>query len=128
MTDAEFEAEHDRIDSLIKFWQDALRLWDYRINVDYHRVRPDSLNSDFVADVETRWEYQTATIRFNMPAVIGLSDDDLCICVAHEFMHILLRPLKPDPQEHWHHNLEELTCERLARALTVLKKADNDAA
>ncbi len=132
MTDAEYEAQRERILSLSKWWIDALGLWQWEINFSWARDSyktpgaPDGRES--VASTDVDWDYAQATITWNMPEVTRFSERKLEEICCHELMHVVVNSMRcehredaPDLYRH-----EELVCTMLARAYLRLRYPEQE--
>jgi hypothetical protein len=91
VNDAEYRATKKRLAVLIEKWRITLYLGNWQIDTTYFRETPEDMCGSGgyapLMDVEPRWEYLKAIIRFNMPMLVSLSDDDLERSIVHELLH-----------------------------------------
>lgn len=100
MTDAEYEAQCQRLRDLADRWVKPLGLGWYHIDFCYARdnykppEREGTARDDSVAYCHTDWRYGDAAITWNMLKLPELNDDDLERAFIHELMHIFLNEMR----------------------------------
>ncbi len=99
MNDAEFEQQKARLIALIDRWIKPLGLAWWSIDIVYVRddykppfATPQKTVS--LAYCEVDWRYYEATITWNMPEVLELSDWKLERGFVHELMHIFIHEMR----------------------------------
>lgn len=93
--------------------------------VQVSHVFCDSMAGEESDDLETTaavtlasWEYRTATITWYLPMVACMHRDRIKLCAIHEYVHVLLGPIKEHIKTTSHAlKLEELATENVARAI-----------
>lgn len=95
MTDAELEAEKNRVRAMFDRWRTVLGLDEWHITLNYRDaeyVKQDGEPSGkwVLGFTQVDWEYRRAVIDFRCDLTAGEPDADLEYCVVHEAMHILL--------------------------------------
>lgn len=94
MKDAEADVQKARIKKLMDKWMPAGFGW-WKIDVEYNRGTVDGKEgSSKNASVYEMWEYRSATITFNLPAIATHNDDDLEETVVHELAHLLVGSIR----------------------------------
>jgi hypothetical protein len=99
MNDAEFDRHKQRLITLRERWWKVLGVGWWSIEFKY--VRTDfAVNGkpepDTVAYTTCDWGYLHGVIRWNMPNVADLDDDELERAFVHEAMHILINEARED--------------------------------
>lgn len=99
MTDKAFKRQKKRVQKYLRHWKVMLGLGVWRIDVDWYDGRlPEtrSLNDRDVvlADIHVSWEYLKATMRVNVAAVAGLSDEQLEEVIIHELLHAVVNEMR----------------------------------
>lgn len=90
MKKRDWDAQVCRIEALITRWQPLLLPGDWRVQHHYSHEG----EGKYTAEVDHRWEYQLATIRWCLPEVAQSSDEVLEEAAVHEFVHCLVGQLK----------------------------------
>lgn len=128
MNDETFALTKNRIDQLIERIRYELGLNTYILNVCYERTAVCGTNNgQVVMDVSSSWEYREITITVYMEACVDLPDDRLETVVWHEFMHVMVQPMRAEePSEH-QRIMEERVCTDLAQAFFFTVKERRDA-
>jgi hypothetical protein len=132
MTDREYREQKARICKLIGKWVGPLGLKWWSLNFTYSREPLESGKGESYACLGTctaDWEYLTAQITFNLPALSKKSDADLEECFVHELCHVFVNEMRmwgekemptEKHDEAMHH--EERTVTQLANAFLWLRK------
>lgn len=102
MTDKQFKRLRDRIKRIALPWIETLGLKWWNIELEYSRDGKDMLSRqeesgavwDCMATASAKWEYLSATVRFNMPTLMDCSDESLEKTILHELCHILVREMR----------------------------------
>lgn len=130
MTDAEFEAQKERLRVLRERWHDALGLKWWDITHEYERdsgrfeLDTGAQASRALAVCEGDWRYLKATVTWNMRFLPDTTDDYLERAYVHEMMHIFL--LETRLEDAAHHAAEERVAETLARAFIWVRDFSAD--
>lgn len=124
ITDAEFEAEQQRIRDMLEYWRSALYLDEWHVNLQFTRGpwQTDGAEQP-IGECLAQWEYRRATITWDTEETRKFDDEGLRHLVFHEAMHILLNEMREDGLKH-----EERVCETLARVLDEFASFDGTAA
>ncbi len=75
----------DAMTALLRDWQRRLGLDDWTITLEFGTVE------DGDGECEAEWEYNKATIRFNMDQI---DEGDHLAFVVHELLHCVTKPLE----------------------------------
>lgn len=100
MTDAEYRKQKQRISKLADKWFAPLGLSWWSIDLRYHREGiPTSKenqagNWECRAQAEVKWEYLSAALNFNLPAVAESIDEELERTFVHECCHVLINEMR----------------------------------
>lgn len=98
MDDKEFEKQRERVLAIFNSWRDLLSLNSHRFSISYDRNNDNDKTT--VARVWANWEYMTHHVKFYMPQVLEIEEDDqLEELVVHELVHVLLDPLSKQLKE-----------------------------
>ena len=120
MTDAEHQAQVERLQFLRERWMPLLPFFD-QWTVKHFLFRDDSgfenTGGSAVAETETLWEYLRVLISWNTSAMRGMADDELEVYFLHELMHGILREMVGKK----HTLAEERTATLLAKAFSYLR-------
>ena len=97
----------DRIGALYDKWKEPLWLGGYRITLDFcydggEFPSEQAAVSEVAARCYADWRYQSALIKFNVPACAGLNDKELESVVVHELVHVLVDEIDISPKQHDH--------------------------
>ena len=93
MTDKEFREQKRRVNKYLDKWQKPAGFGWWYITVEYERDRyTDEPNT--AAHCWSQWQYHQATIRFYLPALKSLEDEELERTIIHELCHLLISPLE----------------------------------
>lgn len=120
-------AEHTmkKIRRYLKKWLQPLGLLWWKIDILYYDdpmevMRQFSSTEDSItyASVQANWQYLTATIKFNLPALAEKSSAEIESTVVHELCHILICEMREDGVDH-----EERVATGLARAFIRTREA-----
>lgn len=121
MTDEEYEAERARIRAIYDRWEPVLGLDAWLITLDYHTgpyVCADGTPSgNAYATAAPHWDYQSASLSFNLQKTRTEDDDDLEDIVVHECVHVLLHELRGTAAMDDHQEHEEHAATMITRAL-----------
>lgn len=111
MNDKEYNAEKRRVLKMFNRWSESLGLGSWKITIQ-------CLNGPFVWNgvvqtgiqglCEVGWEYNRATILFDMSETAKIDDEELRDLIVHESMHVIVHEMRfdvPDEIEH-----EERVC------------------
>lgn len=122
MDDASYAAAKARLVRLLEKWASPLGLGTgWRITVHYERegIRPDDAQAErgerALFEVNTRWQYLTASIKASMPDVAETCAEDVEWAFVHELTHILINECRYMDQKDWLAH-EERVCSTLANA------------
>jgi len=133
MNDAQFNDQRRRLRRVVKAWIDSLGLGGWLLHLSYDRTGEafndeviDNGHIRLVNDAKTtvKWEYQEASISFNVPEFVDYDDDRLEFIVVHELCHLLVNEMRSDHEgERAHGKLlhEERVCTQLARAFIATR-------
>ena len=114
MSDKEFNLQRKRIKTHLKHWRTILGLDSWTIRFEYHETRYED-NPARQADTDGSWQYQDATIRFFLPNIAEVDDDEVREIVVHELCHLLLDPIAHNIYRKEHEKIEFVTTQ-LSRA------------
>lgn len=98
-----FKAQRSRLQKLAERWIKPVGLSWWRINLNYDRTgesfkdaehNEPGFHSGAAARCFPDWRYAEATIIFNMPELVHLSDEKLEYVFVHELMHIFLAEMR----------------------------------
>jgi len=105
------------IRTLAAEWEPRLDLPGILVAHRFHNKWFDDDNSDTtVANTVARWEYREAVIHWYLPSAVRLARSDLEMVLVHEYVHVLLGPIRESiPGEHM--DRLELATESVCRAL-----------
>lgn len=121
MTDAEFQTEKERLESMAEKWLKPLGLLWWRLHIVYSREpkKSEVHNGAYVAgQAHVDWMYLEATITFYVPEFLGVSDIDTERILVHECMHVLINEMREEGINH-----EERVCTMLASAFEWTREA-----
>jgi hypothetical protein len=94
----EHEAQRERVEAVYQKWRPILGLDSWEVTRRYHNgafVEADGRASEnSIASTAVRWEYQSASIDFNLRETADLDDEHLEYFVIHECMHILTNEMR----------------------------------
>jgi hypothetical protein len=99
-TDAQYAKDRRRILKLKDKWLAALGLRWWHVDLEYSReplpVPEEAKAAGWQKNAQcvAKWQYLRACITFNMPAVAGLSDDELETTFVHEACHALVNEMR----------------------------------
>lgn len=113
MTDKEYGEQKKRVKKLIDKYQRPLGFNWWGITHEFHR-KPIENHEGAAATTSSQWEYRNALIKWCLPEVQGLTDDQLDECVLHELCHILIAPIE---------TYEDSMAERCELAVTNVQRA-----
>ena len=120
MTDAEYEAERQRLLALSEKWINPLGLGWWDIDLAYARddySPPGGTKNGVLAHCDVDWRYGHATITWNMPELLAYPDEKLERAFVHELMHIFLNEMR------WTASNDEDSIDHEERVATTLTKA-----
>lgn len=119
MTDAEFEAQKQRVQAVADKWLKRLGLKWWTIKLEYSDQVLPGTAADTVCTFScvTSWEYLMATITCGLPLIAGLSDEEMELQFVHECMHVHTAELEPADQMR-----AERVCTALAKAFLWVDK------
>lgn len=121
MTDAEFEAQRERIRPITEKWRERMRLQGWYFHFIYDRAELREENDDdmiarnVAGRAKVNWPYLSASISFSLPLVQGMDDDEVEKLVVHEFGHVLVREMRDDKDNLDHEERVVTTIERAFR-------------
>ena len=118
MTDAEFEAQKERVRPLIPKWAAALGLHEFEIKTVYER-ECDKECPSHIMSVDHNSSYLWATVHVWTPQLLDMSDEDVEETVVHEMVHVFFGMML---RGNGHREDAERCTVRLARALMRLSK------
>lgn len=114
-----------KIKRYLKKWVQPLGLLWWKIDAYYYddpmeMVRQFTVTDDNItyASVDTDWRYLRATIKFNLPAIAGRTDEEIESTVVHELCHILVCEMRENGVDH-----EERVVTGLQRAFFWTREA-----
>lgn len=118
MDDREFNKQRRRIRALIRKWVKPLGLGWWTVNFEFSRepIASNNAGESVAANCHALWPYKTALIKFYMPDLSDLSDEDLERVFVHELMHIFLAEAREDDLHH-----EERVASDLANAFLWIR-------
>jgi len=90
--------EKKRCTRFVKMWRERLGLSHWRIDHTYHDgpfLVDGALDSEATASCLARWQYQSASLNFNVRETEQLDDERLEEVVIHELGHILVNEMRP---------------------------------
>lgn len=126
MTDAEYQAQKDRVKALIERWVKPIGLGWWRIDFNWSRERKEPADDSpsatrCVMECHALWKYRKATITCYVPAVEEIEDDEYLEWIfIHELMHIFVNEIR-EPEDWMSH--EERVCSELASAFQWLRQS-----
>lgn len=129
MTDAEYEAQRERVKPLFEKWAHALGLAWWSLTLEYEReedaapVRGTEFHTGKwgrAMSTNVDWRYARGTITAYMPMVKTLSDEELERTVVHELCHVFLNETRTADKADWLDH-EERVAETLAKAFLWLR-------
>ena len=92
------EAERGRVEAVYQKWRPILGLDSWEVTRRYHDgtfVEADgSPSENAAASTLARWEYQHASIDFNLRLIADEDDEHLAYIIIHECMHILINEMR----------------------------------
>jgi len=99
MTDAEFEAQRERLQKLSERWLEPLGLKWWHVTLTYERdsgeYKVDGEPSPrSIANCAADWRYLNANITWNMLQVAEQDDEELELAFVHELMHVFLNEFR----------------------------------
>lgn len=119
MNDREYRQQKRRIRRLIRRWENALGLRWWRISHVYYREGLQEASKEgasTLAQCTAQWEYRLATVRWSMPDVKEVADDELDEAFVHEMMHVFVSEMREGADHDIQGVHEEAVCTLLARA------------
>lgn len=122
MDDKQFKAQRKRVRALWAKWREVLGLYAWDVSLNYYRgpfELDGEVSFDASASAKVNWEYQRATLSFNLVCVMDMSDAALEEMVVHECTHILVREMRQD----WACSDSVLTMPHEERVTTLLSRA-----
>lgn len=136
MNDTEYEATKARVEERAQRWIAALGLRWWRVHLVWMRDmedaprRPNGKAERLAADTHASWQYMEATVRWFLPVLADMDDEELDYIVRHELAHILVNEMRwvqgtaegghADDDSHDH---EERVCTMLGKAFGWVKEA-----
>ena len=129
MRDLEFNRVKAKLKhmSLHWIWTLGLKRW-HRIDIVYHRSDPNPKEADGYACpawVNVKWEYQIATVNFDVSQLLESSDEELEYIVIHELCHVLVNEMRCQDGARQH---EERVVTGLAQAFRWVRNVARDEA
>lgn len=104
LTDEEYDEQKRRLDELIEQWRAPLGLGWWRIEFVWeresyggHRELDEGRFDTRYADTTVLWQYRLAIMRWFLPEVAALDDDQLKEAFFHEAAHIHVAQMKAKP-------------------------------
>ena len=79
----------------VAMWRDIMGLNSYRLDFEWDRSYCSD-NAGVAAEVRSSWMYKTILIRFYLPRLTELSDDEIEGVIVHELPHVLIHPVDGD--------------------------------
>lgn len=129
MNDAEFEAAKERIKAIIDIWHSTLGLNWWHMTYEYSRdgmVSQSEGNNTCLGMARVLWQYQTACLTFNVPALEGETDAEIERVVLHEMMHVFLNETRGDGDDWDKH--EDRVASTLTSAIIWTRDMQNEEA
>lgn len=129
MTDKEYTLQKSRIQGLVEKWMAPLGLKWWNINIRYFREPLPISSGDAAAGwqcnakAEAKWEYLSATVSFNLPAIEGADDEELERIVVHEFCHVLVHEMREWAPEEVSRDRSDVGIKHEERVVTALTSA-----
>lgn len=114
--------QRNRVRALYERWKNILALYEWDLPTTYESgpmVIDGAENAEAAACASVRWQYRSATLRFNVEECAKMDDDELERCYVHECMHVLLAEMREKDHELKH---EERSATMLAWALVRARK------
>jgi hypothetical protein len=97
--------------------EDRLQLGWIEITHDFTNGKPDEQAT--ICETDASWKYRIAQLSWNISMVAASTDRGLWDCAIHEYVHVLMGPLKEAIDPSWIDH-EEFTTESLARIIILL--------
>ncbi len=122
MNDKQFKEQRRRVRKLWTKWQDVLGLYAWDVTLNYFRGAIDvdgAINFDAAGCAKVSWEYQRATLSFDLEAVMAMDDRVLEEMIVHECTHILLRQMRQD----WFTSPSDLNMPHEEHVATMISRA-----
>lgn len=73
-------------------------------------------------EVSSAWEYRDISLYVYCDVIRDFSDEKIELVLWHEFMHVLVSPMRPRNQTDLEHDIEERVCSDLATAFFLTVK------
>lgn len=121
MTEPEYRNAKARLERYLKKWHKLLEMGYYKLSYDYDRGYHDE-DGSIAAITNTQWEYRQGFITWYIGACNELTDEELEVVVAHEFLHVLLGPIahqEPSTSERQNMELVVTTLSRLMQRMVT---------
>jgi hypothetical protein len=113
MTDAEFAAQSERVEKMIRALIPVMGLANYTVTLN---LVPGLIDDEStVMTVSSDYRYEWATITASVEMCATESDSDLAYCTLHEGAHVHLSLVRPETPSDDHRNWEEMAATRLGR-------------
>lgn len=97
MTDAEFDPQKKRIQVLADKWLAPLGLLWWRIDIEYSRgplIIDGKPSEETIGKASVKWEYQAATLSFNLAKFVSFTDEEAEAVFVHECCHVLVHQMR----------------------------------
>lgn len=121
MNDKEYAKQKKRVKKYWDKWFESIGLAWWKIDITWDREREEGTPSQ-LGKTETRWQYRTAAVTFNLPEIAIVTDERLEECVVHEMTHILVGGLH-DLRDDQSREITEYTVTTIARAIIWAREA-----
>lgn len=129
MTDAEYEAQRERVRPLFEKWVRALGLGWWELKLEFEReesaapitgtqYHTGTWGTAFLCNVD--WRYSRGTITAYMPLLGSMSDEELERSVVHELCHVFLNEARTADKDDWLDH-EERVATTLTKAFLWLR-------
>jgi len=125
-----FEEQSARIEAMVEeaaTFMDMAGQWEFdhvMCEWDPHDQEGSDIPTVYTTAAKTtaQWQYKRAQIDWYVGRIATLSDERLMAVIVHELVHCLLNSLDRwinDDADDSYHELNEYTCEMIARAILV---------
>jgi hypothetical protein len=121
VTDKEYQTQKNRVRKLWDKWFKPLGLGWWAVDLYRERERDEEQPSQ-IGKTETRWQYRSAAVSFNLPIVADLDDTRLEEAIVHEMTHILVGGIH-DLRDDQSREITEYTVTTISRAIIWAREA-----